>query len=100
MIISFEIPDEIVEAFEALRDMWVKLKETIQAAFEELHKLVKVRDALEDGTREAWREAALLAGQRAQARALAYDRQMQAEKAQRAISRRKRLRIDGGLPDW
>lgn len=99
--ISWVIPDEIVEAFEDVRDRLRAFMEKVKAAFEELGELAEeARDALEDETREAWREAALLAGQRAQARALSYNRQMQEEKALRALRRRKRLHSDSGLPDW
>lgn len=103
--ISWVIPDEIVEAFEDVREWLGAFVEKVKAAFEELHELAtEARDVLEDwereAWREAWREAALLAGQRAQARALSYNRQMQEEKALRALRRRKRLHNDGGLPDW
>ncbi len=50
--------------------------------------------------REGWRKAAFLSRTRAAARAQAYARMMQGEKARRAMKRRKLMHADGSFPDW
>ena len=87
-----EFAEELKEIFEVMAEKF----EEIQGEFFEVY--VKIFDTRSD--RKKWREAALLAGQRAEARAKVYGLRMQLEKARRALRRRKRLHADGGLPDW
>ena len=90
-------PEELVEAIKKIASAY---EEIVQKAKE----FAKIEaDCVSDERkveREAWREAALLAGQRAEARAKAFGLQATLEKARRAMRRRKRLHADGGLPDW
>lgn len=90
-------PEELREALEAMADA---LKEIVQKVKEFAELAVDRVEIERDIARMEWREAVLLAGQRAQARVLSYNRQMQEEKALRALRRRKRLHSDSGMPDW
>ena len=87
-----KVAKELAEAFEAAVE---KIKELRDEIFERRADMFDSRN-----DRKKRREAALLAGQRAAARAKAYSLRMQLEKARRALRRRKRLHSDSGLPDW
>lgn len=93
------IDDEITAFVAALREAFEivgeKIKEIRDEIFEREVEIFDIRTG-----RKEWRAAAALAGQRAAARAQAYDKQMQLDKARRVLRRRKRLHNDGGLPDW
>lgn len=91
---------------EAITKFVESLKEALGTANEMIQKL---KDEIYERSAEIFdrrsehkkrREAALLAGQRATARAKVYGLRMQLEKARQALRRRKRLHDDSGLPDW
>lgn len=90
-------PEELKEAIKLMQEAWEEIAQKVK----EFAELAVDRVEIEkDIRRKEWRCAALLAGQRAAARAMAYGKQMQLDKARRALRRRKRLHNDGGLPDW
>ena len=90
-------PKEVIEALKAIAGAYEEILEKAKV-FAELGEDCVAIDWRAD--RDGWREAALLAGQRAAARAKVYGLRMQLEKARRALRRRKRLHDDSGLPDW
>ncbi|MBO7206786.1 MAG: hypothetical protein J6W10_04160 [Kiritimatiellae bacterium] len=92
-----EWPEELKKAIKAIVDAY---DEIVQKAKEFAELAVDRTEIEKKIEREERSEAALLAGQRAAARAKAYGLRMQLEKARRALRRRKRLHADGGLPDW
>lgn len=94
-----EIAEAVAEFIEKNKEVFESVNEAIKELRDEIfERCAEMFDSRND--RKKWREAALLAGQRAAARAKAYGLRMQLEKARRALRRRKRLHADSGLPDW
>lgn len=90
-------PEELKEAIRAIAEAYDEIVQKVK----EFAELAVDRAEIErDVEREEWRAAVLLAGQRAAARARAYDKRMQRDKARRVLRLRKRLHDDGGVPDW
>lgn len=91
--------EELREAMLALLDRIKEAAQKIDKTFEEITDEMEAElgAAME---RIRWRRAAAFARSRMAARAQAFARQMEHQKARQAMKRRKLLHAEGHFPDW
>ena len=97
-----EIVEACREAEEGLETLLNKLLGIVKSGYMELADLAVPGycPTLEEIERAGWRGAAALARSRMAARAQAFARQMEHQKARQAMKRRKLKHADGSFPDW
>ena len=88
------------ELREAVRALLAGIEEAAQKIVELKEESFEKEEDLDDGERIFWREAAAFARSRMAARAQAFARQMEHQKARQAMKRRKLLHAEGHFPDW
>lgn len=93
------ISEELREAMLALIDEIKEAAQKISKTFEEITNEMEAEldTAME---RIFWRRAAAFARSKMAARAQAFARQMEHQKARQAMKRRKLLHAEGHFPDW